>query len=164
MELTLAGLSAAESKLKADGVSTVGAFGQSRETGAVDTNADGADRNPARNEELVRAEIALPLKLNDGTTIDAAKLGDVYVEITRKFNGLTLWPSLGLSLESSRAEIDEHLWLTIILPRNCIGALISHVRKIKKTFNQRQVFWLVSPVARFVLSDLDDQQEQAAAE
>lgn len=165
MTLTWRAVRYARELFAAEGLETVGALNTpGRKNDVAVRGVDPGDPKTTKGNKLVRVEIALPLKLNDGRPVQASELGKVYFAITRKFEGLTLWPSLGLSCEAGRAELDEHVWLTVIMPVRMLDSVAKEVSEIASRFDQRDVFWLVSEVNRMSLAAARDVPGSLAAE
>jgi len=95
-----------EQQLRRDGVHTRGVFGDlTGSAGACRPNADSF-------EEIVIAEFALPLHVNDGTPLAACDLAEFFLDVHRVFGGATCALDFGF-VRGVSTDVDVALWVTL---------------------------------------------------
>jgi hypothetical protein len=149
-ELVTEALAVAERILRGTGLSTVGAHGDNPPSSQRLSELAASWRNRLDiDDEILRAEMVIPLRLNDGTPLDVRDLARVYVELAQAFGGMTVWACHGLAV-GARAELDESTWIVTLLPKRLLDRMAQLARSFEKRFGQREIFWFTSPASRHV--------------
>src|SRR5664280_2118085 len=145
-ELVQRGLQIAERLLRHDGLQTVGALGSHSPNGFPSTNQQVRSTSPSfDNDDIVRAEMIIPLHLNNGTPLLARDIAHVYIKVARAFGGITVWTCFGLAVGGC-AELDASVWVLILLRKSRVSVLSDLAKSFEKRFRQREIFWFTSPV------------------
>jgi hypothetical protein len=103
----------------------------------------------------IRVEILLPLFYKDGTEIEKSKFLETREELAAKFIGCTaLTPAEGLWIDKDSTKYyDVNSGFYVVAPyrEDSIGFFEDYKTKLKKRFDQREIFIIYYPVKNVTL-------------